>query len=88
MNKRGNRNAIKGVGDILNFNIVMKKFFYVAVMALALTACGNNKEKVATDYISEEVATAVVPAAATEVLPVAAPVPELGKVATDVVPAK
>ena len=66
----------------------MKKFFYVAVMALALTACGNNKEKVATDYISEEVATAVVPAAATEVLPVAAPVPELGKVATDVVPAK
>ena len=65
----------------------MKKFFYVAVMALALTACGN-KEKVATDYISEEVATTIVPAAATEVLPAAAPVPELGKVATDVVPAK
>ena len=66
----------------------MKKFFYVAVMALALTACGNaNKEKVATDYICDSVATAVVPAAATEVLPAAAPVPELGKVATDVVPA-
>ena len=67
----------------------MKKFFYVAVIALALTACGNTTEKkepVATDYISEEVATAIVPPAATEVLPAAAPVPELGKVATDVIP--
>ena len=66
----------------------MKKFFYVAVMALALTACGNKAEKVATDYICDSVATAVVPEAATDVLPAAAPVPGLGKVATDVVPAE
>ena len=67
----------------------MKKFFYVAVMALALTACGNaSKEKVATDYICDSVATEVVPEAATDVLPAAAPVPGLGKVATDVVPAE
>ena len=66
----------------------MKKFFYVAVMALALTACGNKAEKVATDYISDSVATTVVPAAATEVLPAASPVPGLGKVATDVTPAE
>lgn len=67
----------------------MKKFFCVAVVALALTACGNTtKEKVATDCVSEDVATAVVPAAATEVLPAASPVSGLGKVATDVVPAE
>ena len=82
MNKRGNRNAIKGVGDILNFNIVMKKFFYVAVLALALTACGNKAEKEITN------ATDIVPAAATDVLPAASPVPGLGKVATDVTPAE
>ena len=66
----------------------MKKFFYVAVIALALTACGNSAktEKVATDYISDSVATAIVPEAATEVLPAASPVPELGIVATDVIP--
>ena len=69
----------------------MKKFFYVAVLALAFASCGGNTantERVATDSIDESVATAVVPAAATEVLPAASPVPELGKVATDVVPAK
>ena len=68
----------------------MKKFFYVAVLALALTACGNaNKEKVATDYICDSVATAVVPAAATEVIPAAAPGPDAGgKVATEVTPAE
>ena len=70
----------------------MKKYFYVAVIALALTACGNSEKtdaqtKVATDYISEEVATAVVPQAATEVLPAAAPGPDAGgKVATEVIP--
>lgn len=69
----------------------MKKFFYVAVMALALTACGNSeksqKEVVATDYISDSVATAVVPPAATEVLPAASPGPDAGgKVATEVIP--
>jgi hypothetical protein len=71
----------------------MKRFFYVAVMALALTACGNSensqkeKEVVATDCISESVATAVVPPAATEVLPAASPGPDAGgKVATEVIP--
>lgn len=69
----------------------MKKFFYVAVMALALTACGNSeksqKEVVATDCISESVATAIVPQAATEVIPAAAPGPDAGgKVATEVIP--
>ena len=71
----------------------MKKFFYVAVMALALTACGNSeksqkeKEVVATDYISDSVATAIVPQAATEVIPAAAPGPDAGgKVATEVIP--
>ena len=69
----------------------MKKFFYVAVIALALTACGNSKESqkevVATDYISDSVATAIVPQAATEVIPAAAPGPDAGgKVATEVIP--
>ena len=73
---------MKGVGNKLNFYIVMKKFFYVAVMALALTACGNAaKENAVVD------ATDIVPAAATEVAPVAAPSAENGgKVATEVVP--
>ena len=58
----------------------MKKFFYVAVMALAFAACGNATKENAV------VATDVVPAAATEVLPAAAPSAENGgKVATEVV---
>ena len=71
----------------------MKKFFYVAVLALAMTTCGGNNaananaEKVATDYVCDSVATAIVPPAATEVLPAAAPSEENGgKVATEVVP--
>ncbi|MBQ8337199.1 MAG: hypothetical protein IJY44_06685 [Bacteroidaceae bacterium] len=64
----------------------MKKFFYVAVMALAFAACANKETK-------EIVATDVVPAAATEVIPVAVPGPEnTGDVATSVategIPAK
>ena len=71
----------------------MKKFFYVAVLALACVACGGNNtpavERVATDSIDESVATAVVPQAATEVLPAAAPGPDAGgKVATEVTPAE
>jgi hypothetical protein len=72
----------------------MKKFFYVAVLALACVACGGNnapvaEERVATDSIADSVATAVVPAAATEVLPAAAPGPDAGgKVATEVIPAE
>ena len=60
----------------------MKKFFYVAVMALAFAACGNaTKENAVVN------ATEIVPAAATEVLPAAAPSAENGgKVATEVVP--
>ena len=42
----------------------MKKFFYVAVVALALTACGKAEKEVTN-------ATDIVPAAATEVLPAA-----------------
>ncbi|MBQ2787479.1 MAG: hypothetical protein IJF00_05925 [Bacteroidaceae bacterium] len=68
----------------------MKNFVYVAVLSLILTACGGNatsKERVATDCISDSVATTIVPPAATDVLPAAAPA-DCGKVATDVVPAK
>ena len=62
----------------------MKKFFYVAVLALAMTSCGNNaantEAKVECDSI---VATDIVPAAATEVLPA-----EGGTPATEVIPAE
>ena len=71
----------------------MKKFLSIVLMALVMTfaSCGKtaeSNERVATDSISEDVATCVVPQAATEVLPAAAPVPGLGKVATDVIPAE
>ena len=70
----------------------MKKFFYVAVLALACASCGGNTtpaERVATDSIADSVATAVVPQAATEVIPAAAPGPDAGgKVATEVIPAE
>ena len=70
----------------------MKKFFYVAVLAIACASCGGNTtpaERVATDSIADSVATAVVPAEATEVIPCAAPGPDAGgKVATEVVPAE
>ena len=88
----------------------MKKFFYVAVLALACVACGKS-EKAEVDtttqnvvitedgQMAQEVAdatanlpevveegTEIVPAAATEVLPAAAPGPDAGgKVATEVV---
>ena len=62
----------------------MKNFFYVAALALVMTACAANGSK----EQREIVATDVVPVAATEVLPAAAPVPGLGTVATDVVPAE
>ena len=62
----------------------MKKFFVFAMFALCLMSCGNDsKETVAT----EVVATEIVPAAATEVIPCAAPGPDAGgKVATEVIP--
>ena len=73
---------------------VMKKTIYSMFIAatMLLASCGGNSnttstEKVATDYIADTVATAVVPAAATEVLPVAAPGSDAGgKVATEVIP--
>ena len=64
----------------------MKKFFYVAVLALACASCGQA-EKAANDQITD--ATEIVPAAATEVIPAAAPGPDAGgKVATEVIPAE
>jgi PBP1b-binding outer membrane lipoprotein LpoB len=73
---------------------VMKKTIYSMFIAatMLLASCGGDNtttstESVATDYISEEVATAVVPQAATEVIPCAAPGPDAGgKVATEVIP--
>lgn len=68
---------------------IMKKFFYVAVLALAFASCGQTKKDAANEnQANEPVATDVVPAAATDVVPAAVPGPENnGQVATDVVPA-
>ena len=64
----------------------MKKFFYVAVLALACASCGQAEKAEAK---AEVVATDIVPAAATEVIPAAAPGPDAGgKVATEVTPAE
>ena len=70
----------------------MKKTIYSMFIAatMLLASCGDKAtttERVATDFISEDVATAIVPQAATEVIPCAAPGPDAGgKVATDIVP--
>ena len=62
----------------------MKKFFYVAVLAVAMVSCCNAEKNE-----NEVVATDIVPAAATEVIPAAAPGPDAGgKVATEVTPAE
>ena len=62
----------------------MKKFFYVAVLAIAMVSCCNAEKNA-----NEMDATEIVPAAATEVLPAAAPGPDAGgKVATEVIPAE
>lgn len=69
----------------------MKNFIYVAVLALVMTACGANGSKANSECAACDtvVATDIVPAAATEVLPAAAPGLENdGKVATEVVPAE
>ena len=70
----------------------MRKFLSIAIMALAMTfaSCGNDSKAtdsvVATDSISDSVATCIVPQAATEVIPCAAPGPDAGgKVATEVI---
>ena len=63
----------------------MKKFFYVAVLALAFVSCAQTEKKEEAPITN---ATDIVPAAATDVLPAASPVPGLGKVATDVTPAE
>lgn len=73
----------------------MRKFMSIAFMALAMTfaSCGSDSKAtdstvaVATDSISDSVATCIVPQAATEVIPCAAPGPDAGgKVATEVIP--
>ena len=73
----------------------MKKFFYVAAIALACVACGKTEK--ASVVISEDgqmvtemaVATDVLPEVVeegTEIVPAAAPGPDAGgKVATEVV---
>ena len=73
---------------------VMKKTIYSMFVAatMLLASCGGNATnttttRVATDYIADSVATAVVPQAATEVIPCAAPGSDAGgKVATEVIP--
>ena len=74
--------------ELKTFCVVMKKFVYVAVMALAMTACGGSTTTTTTTNenatVIDSVATEVVPAAATDVLPAA-----VGNTpATDVVPAE
>ena len=71
----------------------MRKTIYSIMMvaAMMLASCGGKgtttAECVATDSIADSVATAVVPQAATEVLPCAAPGPDAGgQVATEVIP--
>ncbi|MBQ5888014.1 MAG: hypothetical protein IIW77_01905 [Bacteroidaceae bacterium] len=58
----------------------MKKFFYVAVLALAFASCGKKEAaKEATE--NQPVATDVVPPVATDVLP------EVVEMGTEIVPA-
>lgn len=65
----------------------MKKFMFMAVVALAMVSCAAEAEKANEEAQNEPVATEIVPAAATEVLPAAAPSEENGgKVATEVIP--
>ena len=71
----------------------MKKIMFVAVMALEMVSCGGNKAAEAqcdkAACCDSIVATDIVPAAATEVLPAAAPSAEnTGEVATEVIPAE
>ena len=64
----------------------MKRFFLIAMFALAMVACNSKSETPAVTDQPVTVATEIVPAAATDVLPAAAPVPGLGTVATEVIP--
>ena len=66
----------------------MKKILMLFATVAMLMSCSGNAttERVATDSIADTVATAIVPPAATEVLPAAAPGPDAGgKVATEVI---
>lgn len=57
------------------------------MFALAMVACNSKSETPAVTDQPVTVATEIVPAAATDVLPVAAPGPDAGgKVATEVIP--
>lgn len=63
----------------------MKKVILFASLAIMLIACGNNKTETTKDTPIVN-ATEIVPAAATDVIPCAAPGPDAGgKVATDVI---
>ena len=65
----------------------MKRFFLIAMFALAMVACNSKSETPAVVDQPVTVATEIVPAAATEVIPCAAPGPDAGgKVATEVIP--
>lgn len=64
----------------------MKRFFLIAMFALAMVACNSKSETTTVVTEPVTVATEIVPAAATEVIPVAAPGPDAGgKVATEVI---
>lgn len=64
----------------------MKKIFIVMAMVAMCVACGNNKTETTKDTPIVN-ATEIVPAAATDVIPCAAPGPDAGgQVATDVIP--
>jgi hypothetical protein len=64
----------------------MKKFFIVMAMVAMCVACGNDKADTTKDTPIVD-ATEIVPAAATDVIPCAAPGPDAGgKVATEVIP--
>lgn len=65
----------------------MKKFFIVMAMVAMCVACGNAEKANTTKDTPIVDATEIVPAAATDVIPCAAPGPDAGgKVATEVTP--
>ena len=64
----------------------MKRLFIVMAMVAMCVACGNDKAETTKDTPIVN-ATEIVPSAATDVIPCAAPGPDAGgKVATDVIP--
>ena len=69
----------------------MKKFMCLAAVALAMVSCAPKQAEApkCNECPIDSIATEVVPAAATDVLPAASPSAENGgKVATEVIPAE